>query len=243
MEAQIKNITPEEALRAVQNRTENPAPSFSWLDVWQEQHSRAFTVAKSAGFDVLGDIGDAVDQAISEGQTFDQFKDDLIPVLQQKGWWGQQPAFDPSTGLSPVSQLGSLRRLQIIYDTNMRMSFAAGAWMRAERTAADRPFLMYAAVHDDRTRPEHRAWDGTILPIDHPWWDTHYPPNGWNCRCSAITLSPAQAARYGGAGRAPGIDWTRFVNHRTGEVSRVPKGIDPGFGYNVGKAFLAALGA
>ena len=43
--------------------------------------------------------------------------------------------------------------------------------------------LRYVAVLDARTRPEHRAWHGLILPIDHPLWDTHYPPNGWGCRC------------------------------------------------------------
>ncbi len=123
----------------------------------------------------------------------------------------------------------------------MRMSYAAGAWLRATRSAADRPYLMYTTVHDDRVRPQHRAWDGTILPIDDPWWDTHYPPNGWNCRCSVITLDPAQAEKYRRRPDTPDISWSRFVNQRTGEVSRVPAGIDPGFGYNVGKSFLQAL--
>ncbi len=240
-EAQIKSVPPEEAIQAVQKRIANPAPTFSWLDVWQQQHSQMFTVAKSAGFDVLGDISDAVTDAVANGQTFDQFKDDLVPVLQEKGWWGQKRVIDPQTGLPVIAQLGSLRRLQIIYDTNMRMSYAAGAWLRATRSAADRPFLMYTAVHDDRTRPQHRAWDGTILPIDDPWWDTHYPPNGWNCRCSVITLSPQQAAKFGGVSEAPDIAWSRFVNKRTGETTRVPAGIDPGFGYNVGKSFLQAM--
>lgn len=240
-EAQIGNVSPEEAIQAIQNRVTNPVPEYSWLDVWQREHSQAFTVAKSAGYDVLGDIGGAVDDAIENGETFDQFKDKLIPVLQEKGWWGKGPALDPATGLWPVSQLGSLRRLQIIYDTNMRASFAAGSWMRMLKTAAERPYLMYTAVHDDRTRPQHRAWDGTILPMDDPWWDTHYPPNGWNCRCSVIQLSPAQAAGFGGVSKAPESLFSRFVNRRTGEVSNVPNGIDPGFGYNVGKAFLDAL--
>ncbi len=35
-------------------------------------------------------------------------------------------------------------------------------------------------------------------------------------------------------------DWT---NPRTGEQVPVPEGIDPGFGFNTGKAFLAAIGA
>ena len=23
-----------------------------------------------------------------------------------------------------------------------------------------------------------RAWHGTVLPVDHPFWQTHFPPNG-----------------------------------------------------------------
>jgi uncharacterized protein with gpF-like domain len=32
---------------------------------------------------------------------------------------------------------------------------------------------------DGRTRPMHAAWHNTVLPFDHPFWKTHYPPNGW----------------------------------------------------------------
>ena len=42
---------------------------------------------------------------------------------------------------------------------------------------------MYDAVNDSRTRPQHLEWDGLVLPVDHPFWKTHAPPNGWGCRC------------------------------------------------------------
>lgn len=32
-------------------------------------------------------------------------------------------------------------------------------------------------------RPEHLAYVGTVLPIEHPWWDDHLPPIAWNCKC------------------------------------------------------------
>lgn len=44
--------------------------------------------------------------------------------------------------------------------------------------------LEYVTVGDERVRQEHAGLDGTTLPVDHDFWNTYYPPNGWNCRCT-----------------------------------------------------------
>ncbi|MGH6887976.1 MAG: phage minor head protein [Rhizomicrobium sp.] len=239
------DLSPEAALEAWNQRDDNPTESYSWYDVWQQQHSQAFTVAKTAGADVLDDIAQAVENAIANGETFDQFVADIEPILVEKGWWGTGPAFDPVTGQLNTAQLGSLNRLRIIYDTNLRMSYAAGKWAGIERTKGDLPYLMYAHTTSIHPRIEHLAWDGITLPVDDPWWATHYPPNGWGCKCGVIQLTRSQYNNMNGAGlitaEAPGIDWRDIVNPRTGDVTPTPAGIDPGFAYNVGKAFLAAL--
>jgi uncharacterized protein with gpF-like domain len=241
----FRDVQPTDAIGAFQRRLQNPLPTYSWLDVYQAAHSQAFTVAKSAGYDILGDISSALDDALKNGTTFDDFVKQIEPVLAEKGWWGRGPAFDPVTGLTSDAQLGSLRRLQTIFDTNMRASYQAGQWASIQRNAADRPYLMYAHTTSLHPRIEHLAWDGTCLPADDPWWDTHYPPNGWGCKCGVISLSQRQYDQMNGSGLittiAPRTLWQEFTNARTGEVTRIPAGIDPGFGYNVGKAFLDAL--
>jgi uncharacterized protein with gpF-like domain len=240
------NISPEAALQAWQQRAANPLPAYSWWDVWQQQHSQAFTVAKSAGADVLDDIAGAVENAIANGETFDQFVSDIEPVLVEKGWWGQGPAFDPETGEINIAQLGSLNRLRIIYDTNLRMSYAAGKWASIERNKGDLPYLMYTHTTSLHPRAEHLAWDGICLPVDDEWWDTHYPPNDFGCKCGVIALTRQQYASMDGSGlittSAPQTIWQDIVNPRTGIVTPTPEGIGAGFAYNVGKAFLAALG-
>ena len=45
------------------------------------------------------------------------------------------------------------------------------------------PNLKYRAINDERTREKHRAWDGLTLPVEHPFWQKHLPPNDWGCRC------------------------------------------------------------
>ncbi len=147
---------------------------------------------------------------------------------------------DPLTGKTRIVQLGSAHRLRIIFDTNIRMAYARGRWERIERLREAMPWLRYVAVQDARTRPDHLAWHGTVLPVDHPFWKTHYPPNGWKCRCIVQQLGDDDLERYGykvSGGPPSGSERTRsWTDRRTGRIHRVPIGIDPGFQHNVGLA-------
>jgi SPP1 gp7 family putative phage head morphogenesis protein len=229
-------LPPEEAIAYF--RRKGLAEGFSWMDVWEAEHARAFTVAKAMSREILEDIRAEVDRALAEGRTLAQFREALTPVLQAKGWWGRQEATDPQTGETRPVQLGSPRRLRTIYEVNVRTAHQAGRWERIQRVKASMPYLRYTAVMDGRTRPEHRAWHGTVLPVDDPWWDVHYPPCGWNCRCTVTQMSERTLERRGYAvtERPAAFPARPFTNRRTGEVTTVPGGIDPGWAYNVGKA-------
>jgi hypothetical protein len=67
----------------------------------------------------------------------------------------------------------------------------AKKWQGFQENADIYPNLQYRAVMDRQTRPEHARWNGVILPINDPFWATHYPPNGWNCRCSVTQTDKA----------------------------------------------------
>jgi SPP1 gp7 family putative phage head morphogenesis protein len=227
-------LTPEEAVRWFQRK--GYRLSFDWRDTWKEQHTRAFTVAKMTQLDLLADVRAAVEQAIRDGWTVEQFRKALTPMLQERGWWGEKQMVDPKTGETKMVQLGSARRLRTIYQTNLRQALAAGRWERFERTKAARPYARYVAILDGRERPQHHAWHGTVLPLDDAWWNTHAPPNGWGCRCKLQQLSERDLARYGYSvsSSAPPVTYRSWENARTGQTLRVPDGIDPGFDYNPG---------
>ena len=235
------DLPPRKALEFFQGK--GYATAFAWQDVWQYQHDEAFTVAKMMQVDLLKDVRAAVDKAISEGQTLDTFKDALKPRLVEAGWWGRAEMVDPATGETVMAQLGSPRRLRVIFETNMQTSYAAGHWAQIRQTQADAPFLMYDAVQDANTRPEHAAWDGLVLRADDAWWLTHYPPNDWGCRCSVIQLSVDQVKGMGkdDADPAPPDQMREWTNPRTGEVEQVPKGIGPGWAYAPGASRLDLL--
>lgn len=241
-------LPPEEAIAYFKAKGFDLPKTFAWQDMWQTDHATAFTVAKSTGFNILNDLHTSLVQAMQGGQTFDQWKRNIIPTLQAQGWWGRQKMVDPANpddGPQDV-QLGSVRRLRTIFDVNTRMAYAAGRWNQIERTAKTAPWLRYAAILDSKTRPLHAEWHGTVLSFDHPWWDTHFPPNGWYCRCTTQQMSDRDLTRYGfkpSLGPKDDGPPKTYTNPRTGEVSQVPNGIDPGFAYNPGKVAFEAHAA
>ena len=224
---------PAEALKFF--RAKDLRPSFSYLDVSAAEHALAFTVAKSAGFDILDDIRQALDAHLAEGKTFESFRKDLTPVLQQAGWWGESDVVDPKTGEKVPAQLGSPRRLRAIFRANMRSARAAGQWERIQRTKRTHPYLLYRASSSVERRPEHLGWVGTLLPADDPWWDDHFPPNGWGCKCWVRQVSEAEARRLGGVTARPRREEAEWTNPRTGETRMVDRGLDPSWASNPGR--------
>lgn len=212
---------------------------FDYRDVWQEEHATAFTVAKAMTLDILETIRAAVDQAIEDGQSFAEFKRELRPVLERLGWWGVSSQADPLTGETRDVQLGSPRRLRTIFDVNLRTAHAAGQWQRIERTRKTHPFLLYQLGPSREHRPEHVSWAGIILRADDPWWQTHFPPNGWGCKCHVRQVSRREAERLMASGKyldvAPDLGQREYINKRTGQVLSVPVGIEPGWAYNPGQ--------
>ena len=87
--------------------------------------------------------------------------------------------------------------LDNVFRTNIQSAYGHGRWQQQNRNKAKRPYLMYSAIDDSRVRPAHLALNRIVLPIDHPFWLTHYPPIAFRCRCSCIAITEAQAMKYG----------------------------------------------
>ena len=75
------------------------------------------------------------------------------------------------------------RWLQTEYNQTVANALSAQKYEEYITNKRIYPNLTYHAVHDERTRETHRAWDGLTLPVEHSFWKTHLPPNDWGCRC------------------------------------------------------------
>jgi SPP1 gp7 family putative phage head morphogenesis protein len=235
------DVAPDRAISYFQAK--GLRPTFHYADMLRETHDQAFTVAKMMDVDMLSQVRESLDKALAGGQSFGEWKKGIEPFLKAQGWWGRQDVANPATGALESVQLGSAWRLETIFRTNMQSAYAAGQWQEIQDQKELAPFLLYDAVDDFRTRPEHRRWNGTVLPVDHPWWKTHFPPCGYNCRCGVIQLSEDDLAGMGvGVTGQPPDDGTYLrKNPRTDKRERIPNGVDPGFENNAGEDLLPDL--
>lgn len=161
----------------------------------------AFSIAGLAQIGQLAAVKRSLDRAIADGQTLADWQRDVRA--------GRVRLDLPAA------------RLETIFRTNVQGAYNAGRWDRLQRRTNTHPFWLYDAVNDSRTRPAHAAMDNTVLRHDHPWWATHYPPNGYNCRCRVVGLTESDATRRGISPAAPDA------------AAAVP---DAGWDYNPGAA-------
>jgi len=212
------------ANRAIANLRQKIPATTQRANEWQGPiHGRQFTVA-GAPADVVADIHAAVVKAIDEGRTLSQFRKEFDQIVKRSGW-----TYNGTRGW----------RTALIYRTNMHSAYMAGRWQQILDGADRRPYLEYRSMRDAKVRPQHRAWDGTILPISSPWWRTHYPPNGWNCRCTVRSYSERElrAARKS-VSPQPEVQRRPIIDEYDEIADWVPDGIDRGWDHNVGQAWL-----
>lgn len=73
--------------------------------------------------------------------------------------------------------------LRAEYDLAINAATMAARW--TDHSGDANAILRYRTAGDGRVRPEHKLLDGICKPVSDHFWDTYYPPNGWNCRCDA----------------------------------------------------------
>lgn len=200
-------------------------PTESYADIYGDEHDNAFVVAGANRNDIIADFRQAVDKAIEQGTTLQEFRKDFDAIVEKHGW-------DYNGGRN--------WRSRVIYDTNLYSSFNAGRYEQHQRMKHINPYWEYQ--HRDgvkHPRPLHQSWDGLILHCEDVFWQTHYPINAYGCHCTVVSHSARDLKRRGlSIGTSPAIEYeTRTIGKNSGNprVVRVPQGIDPGFDRVPGK--------
>lgn len=165
----------------------NVIPTRKWDDIQDAMHDRGFVVAGMTSASMLEDMKASVAGAITGKVAIRDFRSQFEGIIAKHGWTGWKGS---------STQQGRSWRAKIVYETNIRSSYAAGRREQQQEVAKERPYLLYK--HSDGVmdpRFVHEKWDEVLLPADHPWWRTRYPPNGYGCKCQAFALSESEIKR------------------------------------------------
>ena len=187
-------------------------------------------VAKLCKADLLQEVHDSLQKAREEGQTFQEWRKEILPKLQDR-WigktvgqlWDELPAEekdkrlrqklgDSYDGLSEEEKekqraeflsekerqkVIEAKRLETIFRVNMRVANAAGHYQALMDKARLYPYWRYNTAEDNRVRESHKILHNKVFRYDDPFWDTHFPPNGWHCRCYVRAMNERDLKRRG----------------------------------------------
>lgn len=166
-----------------------------------------FSIAGKASLDQLQAVLGSLEEVLQNGSTFEKWRKDIR-----------------------VQDLGLPKhRLDNIFRTNIQAAYNRGHWENFTQHKNTRPYLMYDAINDTRVRPTHLAMDGIIRPVGDSFWNTHFPPSGFRCRCKCISLTDRQARERSKNGKG--------LNQPITDDMKPDKGFD----YNVGQDLTAGI--
>lgn len=171
----------------------------------EKYNTLAFKVLNSVSEDINSDISKTVEELIKGGSHVREAKQVLAIKFAQYG-------------IRPTSK----SQLETIFRTQTQIAYASGKYYTEQDPDIEDILwgYRYVTTGDDRVRPTHAALDGVTLPKDDVFWESFYPPNGWNCRCQAIPLfSPAH------------------IIYPPTEIMGVPVRPDKGFSWSAGRVF------
>lgn len=187
------NLKPKEAIAYLENK--GYKTTFHYDEIMHEAHHKAFTIAKVARLDLLHDIHGSIAKAMENGQRFEEWKQELMPTLEKKGWWGREEIVDPKTGEVKEVIIDG-RRVRNIFKTNVRTARAT-ARCKQQRQGTMNVYWRYIGGLSEHARDAHLAKHGTVLHRDDPWWQYNYPPNGWGCQCRVRSYSKVKLEKRG----------------------------------------------
>lgn len=192
-----------------------------------EAKLRAFAISQVARGDELATAYNALSSAIDSGISFGAFRKECKDIFARRGW----------TGIRAW-------RVDNIFRTNIQTAYNVGRYRQMARVAKTRPYWQYEAVNDSRTRPTHAALDGLVYPADSSFWSSWYPPNGYRCRCSVVSLTRRDVEAQGLSVQEdnPAGRMIEPIDPKTGHKMPLrPLMPDQGFDLNPGESFWGPM--
>jgi len=187
-EAQDFETAVGRAIEFLRNKLKLSAEEFYALE--ERAKLKAFTVSGVADLDVVSEVWRAIESAVENGETLEDFRERVGELLEDQ--WGQE---DPS-------------RIETIFRTNVQSAYSAGRWAQNSRpeVRATHPYCRFVAILDSRTSEVCEELHGTVLKADDDFWASHQPPLHHQCRSDIVPLTDEEAKEEGIDEEAPDAD-------------------------------------
>lgn len=149
-----------------------------------EVRARAFTISGVEDANVRQAVRDAIAE-IPLGRPWVDAREDVIARLTP--WLGEEESF---------------KRAELLLRTHTFMAYQATRHevMLAQMEAL--PYWQYISMDDEAVRDAHMRLHGLMLPANHPFWQDHYPPWDYGCRCQVVPVTQEDYDAV--AGNTPG---------------------------------------
>lgn len=161
-----------------------------------ELKARAFTITGIEGADSLQRVRDAI-ATIPRGADWDTVKRQVKKELAKSPYFVDDDA-DAQTRKAQLKV--AAKRAETLLRHHGFQAYQAGWYELLDRQREVFPYWQYITVGDGEVRDSHRALDGIILPASSPFWDTHWPPWDWNCRCRVEPVDAEDFEQAAGGG-------------------------------------------
>jgi len=182
MDAAIYGLTSDFVFRAAAEflSSREAVPMEVYKQLQKRARDRAFSVSGYTSAEVLNQFLRELVDAIEDGTTFVTFRENMNDFLERNGYTAT-----------------NAWHLSVIYHTNLQTAFNAGHYENMQAAKKFRPYWQYKTAGDGHVRESHAAMQDRVYAADDPIWDIWYPPNGFRCRCTVVSLSKEQVEERG----------------------------------------------
>ena len=163
-----------EAARAIADKPAVTRAVFAEMPA--ELRAMAFTITGIEDLKVLQRARDLIAE-LPKGGDYNEIKADLLKTIS------------PYMANEKSAEI----RAELLLRLHGGQAYAAAQYRVMDRQREAFPFWQYLSFGDDRVRASHKALDHKIFPANSPFWDLHYPPWEFLCRCRVAPLTRRDA--------------------------------------------------
>lgn len=167
-------------------RDKSPVSKKVWKLLLPELRARAFLVSGIEDAITLQNIRDIIAE-LPEGASWEECK---AKILAEMSPW--------------LNGKSAEKRAALLLRHHGFAAYAAADYRVKMEVVDSLPYWQYLSMADEKVRDSHAALHGLVLRYDDPFWQDHYPPWDWNCRCMVAALTAEEEQDIRAAGRIAG---------------------------------------